>query len=285
MFPLVSVVIPVFNGMPHLRALTDSILAQTYSNLEIIFSEGGGSDSSAAYLNALTDSRIRIIQQPAGTSAAENWTACTTAATGKYIKLVCQDDLLRETAIADQVTDLEAFPEAAMAVAQRDIVDADGKIVYRNRGCSGLKPGLVAGDLVLKAIYLKGMNVVGEPVSVLFRREDLLKAMPWIGTNPLMLDVSCYHKVAQGRHLVIRKESIGAFRVSASSWSTRLATVQLRQFQLWQQEFALSTQPPPTSLDRLRANTNVRIQTRLRRSAYTLLRMRGSFHHGGTRQT
>jgi len=276
--PLVSIVVPVFNGMPHLRDLTESVLSQTYSNLEIIFSEGGGTDSSAEYLESLTDSRIRMVHQPAGTTAAENWTACTQEASGEFIKLVCQDDLLKATAIADQVKDLQAFPQAAMAVAQRDIVDADGKVVYRNRGCAGLKPGLVAGDQVLHTIYLKGMNVIGEPVSVLFRSEPLLAAMPWVGTNPLMLDVSCYHKVAQGQELVIRKESIGAFRVSASSWSTRLAKVQLKQFQLWQRDFAQSAQRKPSSLDKIRANTNVRMQTTLRRSAYAWLRMRGSFH-------
>ena len=97
--PLVSIVVPVFNGMPHLVALTESLLAQSYSNLEIIFSEGGGTDGSMDYLCSIADDRVSIITQPTGTSAAQNWTAVTNAANGDYIKLVCQDDLLAPDAI------------------------------------------------------------------------------------------------------------------------------------------------------------------------------------------
>lgn len=276
---LVSIVVPVFNGMPHLRALTESLLSQTYPNLEIIFSEGGGSDDSAKFLADLTDPKVKVIHQPAGTSAAENWTACTQAAHGEYIKLVCQDDVLHPTAIADQVSDLVSSPTAVMAIAQRDIVDADGKTVYRNRGCAGLKQGQTSGDEVLRSIYLRGQNIIGEPVAVLFRKQPLFAAMPWVGTNPLMLDVSCYHKVAAGRDVVIRKQSIGAFRVSTSSWSTRLAKVQLEQFEQWQDDFAKSAERVPSQFEKMRARVNVRLQTTLRRSAYAWLRMRGSFHH------
>lgn len=276
---LVSIVVPVFNGMPHLRALSESLLNQTYPHLEIIFSEGGGTDESASFLAQISDPRVRIIHQPPGTSAAENWTASTMAAQGEYIKLVCQDDLLHPDAISQQVNDLESSPTAAMAIAQRDIVDADGKTVYRNRGCAGIQSGRISGDQVLRSIYLRGQNIIGEPVAVLFRKEPLLAAMPWVGTNPLMLDVSCYHKVAAGREVVIRKHSIGAFRVSTSSWSTRLAKVQLEQFEQWQETFAHELEIAPSHLDRMRARVNVRLQTTLRRSAYAWLRMRGSFHH------
>ena len=276
MSPLVSVVVPVFNGIPHLRDLTDSLLAQTYPNLEIVFSEGGSTDDSPAYLATIDDPRVRTINAPPGTGAAGNWTAASEAATGEFVKLVCQDDLLRPDAIAKQVDDLTRHPEAAMAVAQRDVIDAKGNLLYARRGCSGLKAGVMHGPDVIRAAYLTGTNVLGEPLAVLFRRETLFAALPWVDTDPFMLDLDLYARAARNSEIVVRKESIGSFRVSTSSWSTRLAGEQVRQFERWQNTYAASLPTPPGGAERARAKLGLHLQALLRRGAYRWLSLKGS---------
>jgi len=275
--PLVSVVVPVFDGMPHLTALADSLLVQTYPNLEFVFSEGGGTDGSLDFLRSLTDPRVRVIEQPGRPTAGGNWTLATQAGAGDFIKLVCQDDLLTPDAVAKQVADLESHPSAAMAIAQRDIVDAKGGLLYAKRGCAGLNAGLHAGNDVIRTCFLQGTNVIGEPLAVLFRREPLLQAMPWSDANPLVLDLDCYQRVATAGEVFVRLESLGAFRVSTSSWSTRLAKQQLAQFQQWQSEYAALSAPAPSQSEIRRARRGARKQTALRRAAYAWLRLKGGF--------
>lgn len=278
MQPLVSVVVPVFNGMPHLVDLAQSLLAQTYPNLEIIFSEGGGSDGSEAYLRGITDPRVRVITQRPGTSAADNWTAATMAATGEFTKLICQDDLLKPPALEHQVQDLIQNPRAVMAIARRDIVDAKGNTLYRDRGLAGLptnKPA-VSGQELIRTCYLQGTNVIGEPLAVLFRTEAIQSAMPWRDDNPLMLDLSTYQQVAPTGDVAVRWESVGAFRVSTSSWSTRIAKQQIDQTRMWQEDFARTAQPPITTKEKRRATFGRHKQTLLRRAAYTVLRAKGA---------
>jgi len=285
--PLVSVVVPVFNGLPHLRELTDSLLAQTYGNLEIVFSEGGSSDGSPEYLEGIKDPRVRVVTQE-GTGAAGNWTVATQAATGTFIKLICQDDLLNPDAIAKQVQDLEKHPDAVMAIAQRDIIDARGRVLYSARGLAGLKGNVRPGADVIRTCYLQGTNVIGEPHMVLFRSEALKSALPWDDSNPLMLDLSMYAKVAPTGNVAMRHESIGAFRVSASSWSTRLVKLQLLQTKQWQREYAKTAVPAVTMQQELRAFAGRHIQTALRRAAYRVLKAKGAFSsddaktHGGS---
>ena len=280
MEPLVSVVVPVFNGLPHLVALTASILAQTHTNLEIVFTEGGSSDKSPEFLATITDPRVRVLEMPKGTTAAQNWTAACQAATGDFIKLICQDDLINPDAIQRQLEDLLSNPTAVMAIAQRDIIDANGKVLYANRGLSGLKTKLLPGAEVIRTAYVTGTNVIGEPLAVLFRTEALLAAMPWDDSNPLMLDLSTYAKVAPKGDVVIRHESVGAFRVSGSSWSTRLAKLQLEQTKRWQHAYAANASPAPNPIERARAAFGRHLQTGLRRAAYATLRARGSFRIG-----
>ena len=61
--PLVSVVMPVHNGMPWLALALDSVLAQTYTNIEVIIINDGSTDGTSQYLAGLTDSRVRVIDQ------------------------------------------------------------------------------------------------------------------------------------------------------------------------------------------------------------------------------
>jgi glycosyltransferase involved in cell wall biosynthesis len=274
---LVSVVVPVYNGMPHLRDLTASILSQTHHELDIVFSDGGSSDGSAEYLASLEDPRVRVMTVEPGSGAAANWTACTLAAQADFIKLVCQDDLLSREAIEKQLMDLEGAPEAVMAIASRDIIDARGQTLYRSRGLAGLSGSRMSGDSVIRACYLKGTNVIGEPLTVLFRAEALRACMPWEDSNPLMLDLSMYSKVAPRGTVVIRRDSVGAFRVSTSSWSTRLAKLQVAQTKRWQLAYARSATPRIGYLDRLRAFTGRHLQTGLRRFSYRFLNARGAF--------
>ena len=276
--PRVSVVVPVFNGMPYLRELTRSLIAQTFTDLEIVFSDGGSSDGSVDFLRSVDDPRVRTIEIPPGSGAAANWTAVTNEACGEFTKLICQDDLLYPSAIAEQVQDLDSDPGAVMAVATRDIVDARSRVLYRGRGLAGIDAGRtsVPGSTAIRACYLAGTNVLGEPLAVLFRTKVLQKQMPWTDDNPLMLDLGLYQRVAPEGTVVLRRSPIGAFRVSDASWSTRLAASQSEQTLRWQQGYAATAVPPVTARERRNATWGRRRQIATRRIAYGALRARGA---------
>jgi len=89
----ISVIIPIYNAEKHISRCLDSIVNQTYNNLEIILINDGSSDMSGnicdSYANR--DNRIKVIHQPnAGVSAARN--AGLDIATGDYISFVDPDD-------------------------------------------------------------------------------------------------------------------------------------------------------------------------------------------------
>jgi hypothetical protein len=221
---------------------------------------------------------------PERTSAAENWTAATQAARGDFIKLVCQDDLIYPETIALQLQDLRNNPDAVMAIAQRDIIDAQGNILYRRRGLAGVatRSGqTIDGSVLIRTCYLQGTNVIGEPLTVLFRANELTQSLPWDDTTPLMLDLSMYEKVAPQGSVVIRRESVGAFRISAASWSTRLAKLQLQQTKEWQESYAQAASPPITPSESFRALIARHRQTTMRRLAYIAVRARGSWGSTG----
>lgn len=94
--PLISIIVPVYNMENYLSVCVDSILAQTYTNLEIILVNDGSKDSSAQICDNLAkkDGRIRVIhKENGGLSSARN--AGLDIATGEYIGFVDSDDSIK----------------------------------------------------------------------------------------------------------------------------------------------------------------------------------------------
>ncbi len=272
--PTVSVVIPVYNGLPYLAETVESVLAQTHPGIELVLVDGGSTDGSREWVEAFEHPRVVKDYLPSGTPAAGTWTRASELATGDFVKLLCQDDLIYPTAIADQVADLLAAPTAGMAIAQRDLISASGKVLYTRRGCTGLRSGLVAGAHALEVGCWKGANIYGEPLAVLFRRDAMQAALPWEDEHPFLLDMYFYAKVLRRSDVVVRRQSIGAFRISTSSWSTRLVLEQRRQFRSWQHLIEREVAPQP-ALRVAEAWLNNEKTTLLRRGAYAWLRFRG----------
>jgi glycosyltransferase involved in cell wall biosynthesis len=103
--PLVSVILPVFNGAEFVGCALESVLLQTYRNLEIVVVNDGSTDQSEAILQACAarDVRVRIITQSnAGVAGARN--RAIAESTGEFIAPIDADDLWSPDKIARQLT-------------------------------------------------------------------------------------------------------------------------------------------------------------------------------------
>lgn len=97
---LVSVIIPVYNVEKYLAACLDSVLTQSYSNLEVIVVNDGSTDGSGSICDkyAQVDTRIKYVEQDnSGVSAARN--NAMAMAQGEYVTFVDSDDILLPNAI------------------------------------------------------------------------------------------------------------------------------------------------------------------------------------------
>lgn len=100
MKPLISVIVPIYKVEEYLRPCVDSILSQTYTNLEIILVDDGSPDNCGAICDeyAAKDGRIKVIhKENGGLSDARN--AGMAVSTGEYLSFVDSDDLLPPNAL------------------------------------------------------------------------------------------------------------------------------------------------------------------------------------------
>lgn len=144
--PLVSVLLPVYNGAATLGAALDSVAAQTERSLEIVVVDDGSTDATPALLAARVDPRLRVIQTVhVGLLAALN--LGLRACRGRYVARMDADDLClpqrleRQLAMAATAgvsvvgTQVEVFPAAAVAAGFRIYVEWQNALLSHEQIC------------------------------------------------------------------------------------------------------------------------------------------------------
>jgi glycosyltransferase involved in cell wall biosynthesis len=146
--PLVSVVMPVFNGERFVGDAIDSVLRQTFTDLELVIVDDGSTDRTAHIVasRAKRDSRIVAQRLPTnqGLVAARN--ACAALARGDFLAVLDADDMSLPDRLERQVAFLRAHPDVGVLGASVQLIDESGRIGRLKTFPSG--PGLVAWSMV-----------------------------------------------------------------------------------------------------------------------------------------
>lgn len=120
---LVSVIMPVYNGEKFLTATLESVVAQTYPQVQVIVVDDGSTDASAAIAKRCSIVRY-FYQANQGIAAARN--RALEAADGEWIAFLDQDDLWAKEKLEVQVRYLEQHPEHALALSYERLFFQEG---------------------------------------------------------------------------------------------------------------------------------------------------------------
>ena len=115
--PAVSVIMPAYNAEPFLHTAVESVLRQSFADLELLIVDDGSSDRTVAIARdyAARDPRVRVLEQPnAGPGPARN--AGFGAAGGRFFAFLDSDDEWDETFLAEQMAVLAARPDIDVVV-------------------------------------------------------------------------------------------------------------------------------------------------------------------------
>ena len=118
--PLVSILLPVYNGSPYLNVVINSILSQSFQDFELIIINDGSTDDSESVIKKISDSRIRYVQQQNhGLPATLN--IALGLACGEFIARQDQDDISFSLRLQKQIEFLTANPDVGMVGTNAEI--------------------------------------------------------------------------------------------------------------------------------------------------------------------
>jgi teichuronic acid biosynthesis glycosyltransferase TuaG len=205
---LVSVVTPAYRVEAFIGETIDSVLAQTYEDIELLVVDDASPDGTAAVVRerAERDPRVRLIRQPRNGGPAATRTAAVAEARGGLVAFLDGDDLWLPEKLALQVEHLRAHPEAALSFTSFRKIDEQGRL---------LGPAVNVPLRLDYAGLLKNTAIATS--TVLVDRER---------TGPFRLKQTFYDDYAlwldllkRGRHAVGLNQDLARYRIRSGSWS------------------------------------------------------------------
>lgn len=168
--PLVSVIVPNYNHAPYLQERLDSIIGQTYQNMEIIVLDDRSTDDSLSVIKRYSDkvSQVVVNEKNSGSPFVQ-WERGFSLAKGDLIWIAESDDTCQPDFLERMVAEFEQRPELAVAFCRSQRIDVDGNRL----GEDGFdEPSVIEGRLFIKN-YLSRYNYIVNASSAVFARKLL----------------------------------------------------------------------------------------------------------------
>jgi glycosyltransferase involved in cell wall biosynthesis len=233
----VSICIPTCNGAPYLKECLSSALGQRFGDMEVVVVDDASTDETIAVAKgfAARDKRIRIFRNPTRLGLVDNWNRSIGYCTGEWIKFLFQDDVLREDCLTEMLRaarpSRRGVPNRWVVCERRFVMEADAgqdlRDFYEN-GVTRLNDifpdrGPILPREFSAAILDRGVgtNFVGEPTSVMMRR-DLFSEYGRFNRDFIQLcDLEFWTRIGTREQMVYVPQSLADFRVHGRSASTR----------------------------------------------------------------
>ncbi|HEY6302959.1 MAG TPA: glycosyltransferase family A protein [Terriglobales bacterium] len=164
--PLLTIAIPTFNYGHFLPDAVRSIMRQGLDDFEILIIDNASEDNTEEVVRSFENPRIRYIRNPSNVGACENGNRCLANSRGRYVKMLCADDVLLDGVLRKQLNVLETRPDVALVTCGHLPTDRNLNI----QGSWSPFPGSHAGRRVINFCLSRMTNAVGGPSNIMIRR-------------------------------------------------------------------------------------------------------------------
>jgi len=131
--PLVSVICACYNHAPYIEACLNSVLEQTYPNIELIVIDDGSSDGSIEKIRALQKQHGFYFEAQPNQGLAATLNKAIGLSKGKYIAQIGSDDIFTADKIEKQVAFMESRPDIAICGGNMLVIDEHGVVQQKQK--------------------------------------------------------------------------------------------------------------------------------------------------------
>ena len=216
--PLVSVLIPTYNSELYIKDTLESILNQTYKNLEIIIIDDASTDSTLKIVKKYKDKRIKIYINNKNLGIAKNMNKGIRLSNGKYLAIMDADDWSYPYRIEEQVQLMEENPKVVLCSGYMDICNEN--LEFQNT-----RTYPITDKEIRKAIVT--YDPISHPASM-WRMSELLKTTLYNDNFPICRDYDLIVRISEfgeyqniPKPLIkyrVRKDSETGKRIRQTQW-------------------------------------------------------------------
>ena len=216
-YDLISIIVPVYNVREYLKKCIESIIGQTYKNLEIILVDDGSTDGSEELCDEFVkrDSRIRVIHQSnAGSTAARN--AGLNMATGKYVGFVDSDDWIEPDmyeSLYEALKKNDADISVGRQIINRDNIEYPEKIRSVYEGTYHKSDGIIVNNIIYSQDF-KNKGISPNLWDKLFKIELIKKTQQKVNSETKFAedDLATYSSLLEAQRVTFVNKLIYHYR-------------------------------------------------------------------------
>lgn len=175
--PLVTVIVPTVGRPDYIVDTIRSILAQTYANIQILFSDNAPDMGTARLLDAagISDERIYIVTRPERLGSSVHFNACIADARGTYVMILSDDDQITPGYVEEMVHVMQSRPEVIVCLGRQIKITGNDRGVMPN-SLSDSPQTILDGVVFLKGSLSGELRTdVLTYISFFARRNDVLR--------------------------------------------------------------------------------------------------------------
>lgn len=217
MKPIVSVIMPVFNAEKYIEDAIDSLLAQTFTNFELIIINDGSTDYSESLIFRYRDKRIRYIRHSANLGLIAALNEGIRHASGEFIARLDADDVANPNRLFKQVQFLLRNPDHSICGSSYQVINAKGQKLYN--------VSLPTSDRQIRTLLFFGNCICHS--SVMFRTSSLDKEL-YRSTYTLCEDYDLWRRLIEWNKVAVLPEPLINYRLHGMNVSVTKRMEMLR---------------------------------------------------------
>ena len=243
----VSVVIPAYNAAAFIRQTLDSVLGQSFADLEVIVVDDGSTDGTRDIVSAVGPPVVLVAGPRRGVSAARN--EGVRLSRGEYIAFMDHDDLWEPGKIRRQVQALDADPHAGLVFTQAWVMEG-GRI-------KDVYPVLPEPTSFLAKAYENLLHWCYIPMSSVLARRACLPGLD--GSGPfdpqlqLAEDWDLWLRIAPRHGLIFIPEPLTRYVITPGRVTERIADLRLESIAVFQKQIRANPRLASSDLERCKA--------------------------------
>lgn len=143
--PLISVLLPNYNNGPFLREAIDSILNQTFDDLELVIVDDASTDNSIEIIDSYSDNRIRLIRKERNSGIVDTLNTGLDNISSKYVARMDGDDISHPQRLEKLISFLEAYEQVGVCSSALELFGARQEVWNVDTNPEILKAGVIRG--------------------------------------------------------------------------------------------------------------------------------------------
>ena len=223
--PKVTVCLPTFNKVRYLPAAIESVLAQEFSDYQLLIVDDASSDDTGEAVRGFRDSRITYVCNPENIGLVGNWNRCLELARADYAIIFHDDDVMLPGLLRREVEVLESNPEVVLVHTAAQTIDASGAVFCVSPPHSW--PTLASGlDFVARYWSLNESHVVMP--SAMFRKSLALRLGAFNPALKYSADADLWQRLAFEGQVAFLDEVLISNRIHAAQTTQKILTNSLQ---------------------------------------------------------